>query len=129
LEQAFEAFPDDWEALRVEGLAYFRYTIKTKGGALPRSGDEDLDIESLLAEGAVDAVPILYEDFLPVSAAGIFRSNLGDDTQTYQKGTDRKDEFEACLGAKVLDPFELYQAIETDSISRCLEALKSSRAA
>jgi uncharacterized glyoxalase superfamily metalloenzyme YdcJ len=129
LEQAFEAFPDDWEALRVQGLAYFRYTIKTTGGARPRSGDEDLDIESLLAEGAVDAVPILYEDFLPVSAAGIFRSNLGDDTQTYQKGTDRKDEFEACLGAKVLDPFELYQAIETDSISRCLEALKSSRAA
>jgi uncharacterized glyoxalase superfamily metalloenzyme YdcJ len=31
----------------------------------------------------VDVEPLVYEDFLPVSAAGIFQSNLGDAAQSH----------------------------------------------
>ncbi|KAK0332333.1 hypothetical protein LTR94_025312, partial [Friedmanniomyces endolithicus] len=41
----------------------------------------DLPAEVLVAAGLATADPIVYEDFLPVSAAGIFQSNLGDDEQ------------------------------------------------
>ena len=33
---------------------------------------------ALIADGFLRADPIVYEDFLPVSAAGIFQSNLDD---------------------------------------------------
>ncbi|GEK51782.1 hypothetical protein HVE01_25030 [Vreelandella venusta] len=32
---------------------------------------------TLIVQGIVEAQPIIYEDFLPVSAAGIFQLNLG----------------------------------------------------
>lgn len=35
----------------------------------------------LIDRGLVQAEPITYEDFLPVSAAGIFQSNLGGEEQ------------------------------------------------
>ena len=34
-------------------------------------------MDALVEQGLVEAQPITYEDFLPVSAAGIFQSNLG----------------------------------------------------
>jgi uncharacterized glyoxalase superfamily metalloenzyme YdcJ len=37
----------------------------------------DLPAEVLVTAGLATADPIVYEDFLPVSAAGIFQSNLG----------------------------------------------------
>src|SRR3546814_3578207 len=43
-------FPDTHAAMAAEGLAYYR--------------------------GGDPAKPVVYEDFLPASAAGIFRSNL-----------------------------------------------------
>ena len=41
-----------------------------------RPGD---DPQPLIERGWVVAQPITYEDFLPVSAAGIFQSNLGNE--------------------------------------------------
>ena len=42
------------------------------------AGDEAVALElgRLLADGWVRAEPVVYEDFLPASAAGIFASNL-----------------------------------------------------
>jgi hypothetical protein len=40
------------------------------------------------------AQPITYEDFLPVSAAGIFQSNLGDETHTRSHGNASREAFE-----------------------------------
>ncbi len=37
------------------------------------------DPQPLIERGWVVAQPITYEDFLPVSAAGIFQSNLGNE--------------------------------------------------
>ena len=57
--------------------------------------------------------PIVYEDFLPRSAAGIFRSNLADEgvatgRERECRGTRRG--WRARSAATVHDPMELYAA-------------------
>ena len=70
----FSALPDDWDALRRGDLAWFRYRATPEGLA---TRAETADMDALIAASFVVAEPITYEDFLPVSAAGIFQSNLG----------------------------------------------------
>ncbi|WP_409432308.1 2-oxoadipate dioxygenase/decarboxylase family protein [Litorimonas sp. RW-G-Af-16] len=78
----FTDFPDDWAQMAAQGLAYFR-----------------------------DGNPVTYEDFLPVSAAGIFRSNLGSEARELSEGNANQNAFEAALGRPVFDMFELYKAV------------------
>lgn len=79
----FSEFPDTKAEMQDQALAYF-----------DKSG-----------------TPLTYEDFLPVSAAGIFKSNLreSEDVKT-QTGTGNQTTFEAALGRPVLDMFDLYAA-------------------
>jgi uncharacterized glyoxalase superfamily metalloenzyme YdcJ len=83
-EKDFTDFPDDWNALREQDLAYFRQT--------------DTGFE-----------PLTYEDFLPVSAAGIFRSNLRESGEaTALQAESNQAAFEQALGCPVWDMFSLY---------------------
>ncbi|MCZ0963370.1 2-oxoadipate dioxygenase/decarboxylase HglS [Paracoccus benzoatiresistens] len=122
LRQSFTGFPDDLDAIRREGLGYFEFSLTEKANSL---GDSviDMDVEALIAAGCLRADPITYEDFLPVSAAGIFQSNLGDDAAQDFQASPNRDRFEADLGAKVQDEFELYQSLQDGSLSRCLSTL------
>ncbi len=82
-EKDFSDFPDTDEELKMQGLAYYDALGK----------------------------PLTYEDFLPVSAAGIFKSNLRDTEKAHpQTGTGNQSAFEAALGRPVLDMFDLYAA-------------------
>ena len=117
LEQAFQAFPDDLEALRRQGLGYFEYSWLSDA---PPAGVDSGDLEALMAAGVVQARPIVYEDFLPVSAAGIFQSNLGDAARRALRAADARAEFEQALGCAALDEFALYEAQQAASIERCL---------
>ena len=119
LEAAFERFPDDLDVLRCEGLGYFHYRLVNE---VPTDAAAT-DLETLLERGCVEASPITYEDFLPVSAAGIFQSNLGGTEQKVYSAADAKAAFEEALGAPVADPFELYGALQADSLSRLTTAL------
>lgn len=77
----FSDFPDTTAELKEHALAYF----DSAGQALT------------------------YEDFLPVSAAGIFKSNLRDTEEIEtQAATGNQSVFEIALGRPVLDMFELY---------------------
>lgn len=114
LEASFAAFPDDWDSIRREGLGYFSYAP-----APGRAVDTEADVETLLAAGAITATPLVYEDFLPVSAAGIFQSNLGDHAAQDFVASPNQRVFEAALGAPVLDEFAHYAAIEAASLSHC----------
>ncbi|WP_343613071.1 VOC family protein [Novosphingobium sp.] len=87
LALAFESFPDDLETLVREGLIYVRR----------------------MADGALE--PLTYEDFLPVSAAGIFQSNLGNEQRETYAQQGAQSVFEEALGRAVLDPFALYAAM------------------
>mgnify|MGYP000878746727 CR=1 FL=1 len=121
LIQRFAAFPDDDETLRREKLGFFRYApvADARAGEL----SSRLSLDELLNAGALRTEPILYEDFLPVSAAGIFRSNLGDRrAEEFIERADRRA-FEAALGAPTLDELALYQEAETLSLATSLEAL------
>ncbi|UYU30209.1 2-oxoadipate dioxygenase/decarboxylase HglS [Siccibacter colletis] len=119
LQQVFSAFPDNEMLLRRQGLAYFRYRL-TPVGEVHRSAIRPGDDPQMLIErGWITAQPIIYEDFLPVSAAGIFQSNLGDNTQGRSHGNASRDAFEQALGCEVLDEFTLYQQAEDRSKRRC----------
>ncbi|WP_299309551.1 VOC family protein [uncultured Croceicoccus sp.] len=87
LRESFARFPDDLDAMREEALAFFR-----------------------------DGHPVTYEDFLPVSAAGIFQSNLGAETSSgHGEAGSARDAFEDALGMAVHDPFALYRAGADDA--------------
>jgi uncharacterized glyoxalase superfamily metalloenzyme YdcJ len=116
LAAAFTAFPDDHDALRREGLGYYRYALTDAGRANPAAVG-DLPAEALIAAGLASADPIVYEDFLPVSAAGIFQSNLGGDEQRAYAAHANRDAFEQALGIKVEDEFEIYARLQAESLA------------
>ena len=115
LAAAFADFPDDDDTLRREGLGYYRYTLTDAGRADPaRVTGSTLD--EAIASGLVAADPVVYEDFLPVSAAGIFQSNLGGGEQRAYAAQANQAAFEAALGAQVHDQFEIYAVMERESL-------------
>jgi uncharacterized glyoxalase superfamily metalloenzyme YdcJ len=122
--EIFTAFPDDYETLRVEKLAYFEY-------ALTEAARQNLDglpcdegLETLIDQGMVRCHPIVYEDFLPVSAAGIFQSNLGEGAASEFAANPSQTAFEKALEANVADPFVLYAAMQQASVDRCLAEIR-----
>jgi uncharacterized glyoxalase superfamily metalloenzyme YdcJ len=110
----FGDFPDDWTSLRREGLAWFRYRLVPDRS--PVALDDAMSLEALIELGQVEAHPIVYEDFLPVSAAGIFRSNLGSEVREAFTAQSDKQAFEQALGRSVLDEMALYEVEQTRSI-------------
>jgi len=96
LTAAMAAFPDNLDRMVEEELIYVRQRQDENG----RSRLE----------------PITYEDFLPVSAAGIFQSNLGEQARKTYDTASSQTVFEAALGRAVEDPFLLYEAIQSASM-------------
>ncbi len=131
------------EELRRQDLGYFTYQLTEKGRkdtvALAEARDEwkerdastrngsTLDgktreiLESLIGKGLVRAVPVTYEDFLPVSAAGIFKSNLDERSGQIESGqSSNRAMLEEALGAEVGDYYALYRAQEEESVRKIL---------
>lgn len=123
LAEAFLAFPDELEEIRKQGLAFFHYELVDSDGAKAWVGENGFDLDALVSQGLVRAVPITYEDFLPVSAAGIFQSNLGGTEQRSYAANATKAAFEAALGASVLDEIALYAESERLTIEALNRAL------
>lgn len=121
MAQHFGEFPDSVEGMREQGLAYFRYFATEKGMAASGLGESSLG--DLLREGYVKAEPLVYEDFLPVSAAGIFQSNLGDAAQTHYGEHSNRQAFEQALGRATIDELGLYAATQQRSIEECAAVL------
>ncbi|WP_350655748.1 VOC family protein [Psychrobacter sp. S1-30-MNA-CIBAN-0213] len=136
LESAFEAFPDDYHAMHNEELAYFYYKPVDNAADISSAmlGLERVDVQmmdskqainTLIEKGAIWVEPIVYEDFLPVSAAGIFQSNLQQDKPSNYDGNSNKHEFEQALGASIHDELALYEDIQAQSLKNCLMSLGS----
>ncbi|MBV4484395.1 VOC family protein [Pseudomonas sp. SWRI153] len=121
MTQHFAEFPDNIDGMREQGLAYFRYFATEKGLAARGRGESSL--EDLLRVGYLKAEPLVYEDFLPVSAAGIFQSNLGDAAQTHYGEHSNRQAFEQALGRATIDELALYAETQQRSIKECAEAL------
>ena len=122
LALVFRAFPDTHEALRAQGLAYYRYSLTASGEAAQIDAETSLKV--LLAKGWAQADPITYEDFLPVSAAGIFQSNLGGEEQKQYQAHAAQQAFEAALGGRVHDEIALYEAAQQRSVDQLRAVLR-----
>ncbi|WP_261399170.1 VOC family protein [Leisingera daeponensis] len=119
LKKHFSAFPDGWANLRREGLAFFDYQV-AEDACFQGHADS---VDALLKAEALVATPQVYEDFLPVSAAGIFRSNLGSDNHSGHTGRANQSAFEAALGTAVADEMAIYARREAESLKAALETL------
>lgn len=125
LSESFAAFPDDYQALHEQQLAYFHYQpTKTDSAELTGLEISTDNLQQLIEQGVIRIEPIVYEDFLPVSAAGIFQSNLHSDTASSYKGQSNQKEFEQALGASVHDELALYQQMQDKSLQACLASLQ-----
>lgn len=94
--KGIDAFPDTEAELHESDLAYYT-----------RGADDRLR-------------PIVYEDFLPKSAAGIFASNLTSDghADSSQDAAARDASWlQDVLGCTLHDPYELYEAERSLSVS------------
>ena len=116
LEEVFTNFPDDEKILHDEDLAYYSYSLKD-----PDVKHNAKNVKELLDQDLVVIHPIIYEDFLPVSAAGIFHSNLSSQKVEKFQTLPNQAIFEQQLGAKVFDDFQLYETIRNQSIQACLK--------
>ncbi|KRP71554.1 hypothetical protein TX23_14865 [Pseudomonas paralactis] len=123
MEQHFQVFPDNHAQMREQGLAYFRYFVTDHGLAARGHADQPRTLEALVSAGHVAIEPLVYEDFLPVSAAGIFQSNLGDAAQSRYAANANQAEFEQALGRKTIDELQLYGQTQQRSIDECMATL------
>ncbi|WP_075343972.1 2-oxoadipate dioxygenase/decarboxylase HglS [Tenacibaculum agarivorans] len=127
LQENFKVFPDNYEALQTEELAYFHYftTNKTKNISKEKVYTK-ADLNQLLKDGYVTIEPMVYEDFLPVSAAGIFASNLGtDDAKREYEGTSNQILFEKDLGEPVYELIKWYEDMQNETIQKCLTEINA----
>ena len=118
-----ENLPRTERDLAVQGLAFFTY--RAVGSATVPAGHAGT-VADLVACGALVPEPIVYEDFLPRSAAGIFQSNLTDEgtRDDRQSGTAWDiTSLSAVVGRPVHDPAELYAAQQEASLKVAEKAL------
>ncbi|MGV9633062.1 2-oxoadipate dioxygenase/decarboxylase [Nocardia rhamnosiphila] len=104
-------------------LAYFTFAPTPQHA---RTDRPEADLNALIAQGWVRPEPIVYEDFLPRSAAGIFQSNLSSEghKDTSISGSDRSIEWMSeILGQQVADPNDLYDAQRQTSLDHVARTL------
>lgn len=124
-----ERLPDSEKELRKRGLAYFTYELTTsasESGSVQNLEDREYSVDELIEAGIVEATPIVYEDFLPRSAAGIFQSNLKDDgtRDNEQEGTDYDIRaLSEIVGEDIQEPYFYYSVQERESLQALAEAI------
>jgi uncharacterized glyoxalase superfamily metalloenzyme YdcJ len=120
-------FPRTEHELASRGLAFFTYHAV---GGRPRAEREaSADLSGLLQRGLVRAAPIVYEDFLPRSAAGIFQSNLsGQGTRNSAHAGVAYDSgwLSDAIGRAVHDPYDLYEQQRRRSLDAVAQTLELS---
>ena len=107
------AVPGSERELARAGLAWFTARPGDVDALRAAGRTPPADPDALVDEGWVQLDPVVYEDFLPRSAAGIFRSNLAADgsSDRSREGVVRDQAWLAgVLGRDVHDPMELYAA-------------------
>lgn len=124
-----KALPDDWETLRSVGLIWVEYSLTEKGEKQGKSSGVKT-LQDAVDQGLVGWQAIQYEDFLPLSAAGIFQSNLHHDSEVEVQASPRnalsesKRQLREVLGDEgMIDEMKLYEEQQATSIARCCEAL------
>lgn len=126
----FAPFPKTLPALLAQGLVFGRYTVTAQGLAA-KGTIKTTDLAELIRLGYVDYEGLRYEDFLPVSAAGIFASNLnqyGTKSTAAAKPVYTQAMLEEILSRQIVDPNETYARLEAESVRQVFAQLGLSMA-
>ncbi|KAI1265014.1 hypothetical protein F5Y18DRAFT_389148 [Xylariaceae sp. FL1019] len=125
--RVFKKYPDTWAELRRDKLIYCEFKVTHAPTAESSKLESNSSLETLIAEGIVEATPITYEDFLPLSAAGIFQSNLQSGTSVACKSLDRPAAdpkgFEEAMDAEIMDLDSWYAAVQSHSLDEVSKTL------
>ena len=119
-----EGLPTTERELASRGLGFFSYRVGDASGVDRSSGT--VSLASLVDSGALVAEPIVYEDFLPRSAAGIFQSNLTDEGSRDDEQASTWydiDRLSEVVGLPISDPTQLYDAQQRASIAAAEQTL------
>ena len=115
-------FPSTELGLLQRGLAHFTF----RPGAHPERYRPELSPAELVEQEILEAAPIVYEDFLPRSAAGIFQSNLtdaGSKDEALQGTQADINTLSEAVGQKITDPEEIYTSQSTQTLRAAVAAL------
>ncbi len=121
----FAPFPKTLAELVAKGLVYARYFATPKGRSA-KASIGTTDIQELVKLGYLAFEGLRYEDFLPVSAAGIFASNLnqyGTKTTAAVKPTYTQQQLEQIIGKPIIDTNAVYHGIQAESLLDAYDAL------
>jgi uncharacterized glyoxalase superfamily metalloenzyme YdcJ len=121
----FTPFPKTLDALVAGGFVYARYSA-TPQGVAAKGSITTTDLAELVRLGYARFEGLRYEDFLPVSAAGIFASNLnqyGTKSTAATKPDYPQSLLESILGRAILSTDALYKGMEADSALATYAAL------
>lgn len=116
--ECFAPFPKTLGALLEQGLVYGRYE-PTEAGLAAAGSIETTELSELVSRGFVAYEGLRYEDFLPVSAAGIFASNLsqyGTKSTAAEKPEYTQAMLEDILGQPIVDSDTVYRGLQADSV-------------
>jgi len=115
--EAFASFPKTLRGLLERGLVYAEFAPTKKG--LAACGDlSTTAMQTLVQEGYATREGLRYEDFLPVSAAGIFASNLnqyGTASTAENRPEYSREQLEEIMGKPIIDTDAAYAAIAARS--------------
>lgn len=121
----FAPFPKTLAGLLEAELVYGRYSPTAKGLAA-KGSITTTNIHELVRLGYVRAEGLRYEDFLPVSAAGIFASNLnqyGTKSTAAVKPTYPQSLLEEVIGRPIIDADKVYRGLWAESVVATYSAL------
>jgi uncharacterized glyoxalase superfamily metalloenzyme YdcJ len=122
---AFKPFPKTARELLRAGLIYARFA-PTAAGLAARGTISTTDVDTLIDKGLVTYEALRYEDFLPISAAGIFASNLnqsGAPRTARIRPNYKQSDLEAILGRPIIDAAAVYASIHAASLLETYERL------
>lgn len=116
----FKDLPKTHDELCKFELGYYTFHFTGAGKISDiQDGINRSNVYTLVEKGLISYTPIRYEDFLPVSAAGIFAANLkqyGTAQTASKKRVYSKEILESALDAKIYDSNDLYEEIQNNSL-------------
>lgn len=126
-DEAFAPFPRTLPELLERGLVHGRPRPTAAGLEAAAAGSIDTtDLHELVRRGFVRIDGLRYEDFLPVSAAGIFASNLqqyGTIAAAAEKPEFEASMLEAIMERPIIDPAVVARGEEAEATLTSFEAL------
>jgi uncharacterized glyoxalase superfamily metalloenzyme YdcJ len=121
----FAPIPKTLDALLAQGFVYATYE-PTDAGRRARGTIGTTDALELVRLGYATRDGLRYEDFLPVSAAGIFASNLnqyGTKSTAPVKPTYTRAMLEEIMGRAIIDSDVVYRGVQSASLLRTYSEL------